>query len=110
LRGFAYRSAGPQEFDEPTGGKFEALLGTEYRFPLYERIFYGAAFVDTGEVSESIHTFHFSDYRVSVGFGIRFIIPFLGPTPFVVDFGFPILKEKTDDTQLISFTLGSLPY
>lgn len=110
IRGFEYRTVGPQEFDEPIGGKFEVLLGSEYRFPLYERIFYGAFFVDSGEVSEDIRKFRMSDYRVSAGFGIRFIIPFLGPTPFVVDFGFPLLKERDDDEQVISFTLGSLPY
>ena len=110
LRGLEFRSVGPQEFDEPTGGKFEVLLGTEYRFPLYERIFYGAFFLDSGEVSTEFEDFRLDEYRLSGGFGIRFILPFLGPTPFVIDFGFPILKEPGDDQQVVSFTLGSLPY
>ena len=60
-------------------------------------------FLDTGTVEKD---FGVSSYRASVGFGLRWIIPFFGPIPMALDFGFPIAKDKQDDTQILSFTLG----
>ena len=45
--------------------------------------------------------------RVSVGVGVRLVIPFLGQRPIAIDFGIPILKESEDETLLISFNFGS---
>ncbi|WP_368886557.1 BamA/TamA family outer membrane protein, partial [Klebsiella pneumoniae] len=41
----------------------------------------------------------------SVGFGFRIKIPFLGSAPIALDFGFPIRKQRGDDTQVLSFSL-----
>lgn len=110
LRGFEFRSVGPQQFDEPTGGEILLLNGAEYTFPLYERIFRGVLFADGGFVSENIDTFELNDYRTSIGFGLQFFIPFLGPTPFSIYFGFPFRKKDTDDRQVVTFTLGTLGF
>jgi outer membrane protein insertion porin family len=41
-----------------------------------------------------------------VGFGFRLIIPMMGPVPMSFDFGFPLVKEEGDDTQIFSFSMG----
>ena len=41
-----------------------------------------------------------------MGFGVRWTIPFFGPVPLALDFGFPISKDENDDTQVFSFSLG----
>lgn len=110
LRGFEFRSVGPQEFDEPTGGEALLVNGLEYSFPLYERIFRGVFFVDGGLVAENLDDLDLNEYRTSVGAGLQFFIPFLGPTPFTIYFGFPIRKEDTDDRQVVTFTLGQLGF
>ena len=66
----------------------------------------GVLFVDSGTVTEDIG---FDDYRVSIGFGIRLYIPQFGEVPIAFDFGFPLLKEDTDEEQLISFS-AELPF
>lgn len=48
----------------------------------------------------------FSDIRVAVGFGIRIKIPFLGPQPVALDFGFPIRYQDGDDRQVLSFSIA----
>jgi outer membrane protein insertion porin family len=46
------------------------------------------------------------DYRVSAGFGVRFVVPMLGPVPIALDFGFPIVKGPGDREQVFSFWVG----
>ena len=48
----------------------------------------------------------FSNMRVAVGFGLRVKIPFFGPTPIALDFGFPIRSESGDDRQVLSFSIA----
>lgn len=84
------------------GGTFRFFAGAEVRQPLYEDILSGVAFIDTGTVDDSIS---FSKYRVSVGVGLRILVPQVSPVPFAFDFGFPLLKENTDDTRIFTFTV-----
>ena len=49
------------------------------------------------------------DYRVSVGVGLRLYLAALGPAPLAFDFGFPIVKQETDQTQIFSFS-AELPF
>lgn len=108
LRGFEYRGVGPFERDDPIGGKF-LLQGTaEYNLPLYEDTLRGVVFVDTGSVSENVSASAVSDIRVALGFGVRLRVPQLGRVPIRIDFGFPVKKESDDETELISFSLGTL--
>jgi len=108
LRGFKYRTVSPKSNDESTGGEALWLMSTEFQFPVYERILQGILFVDTGAVGEDLSDRSFGDVRVGLGAGVRVRIPFLGPIPFAVDFGFPVLKERDDDKQLVSFSLGRI--
>jgi outer membrane protein insertion porin family len=105
IRGFRYRGISPRSAgtDTPIGGKFMMFAGGEYSAPLISDVIRGVVFLDTGTVEKD---FGVTTYRASVGFGLRWIIPFFGPIPMALDFGFPIAKDKQDDTQVLSFTLG----
>lgn len=109
FRGFDYRTVAPRGLrpngrvsPEPTGGDWLFFVGAQYEFPVFERFIGGVAFIDTGTVTEDVS---FDQYRVSVGLGVRLYIPQLGQAPLAFDFGFPIVKEDTDDTQLLSFSI-----
>ena len=47
-----------------------------------------------------------STVRTSIGAGIRLTLPILGQTPIAIDFAVPITKNRDDDTQFVSFSLG----
>ena len=117
LRGFQFRTVSPKSDDtvgagsatgdyQPIGGSWEFFAGAQYEYPIFAESLAGVLFVDSGTVT---NTPGFSEYRVSVGFGIRLSIPQLGPAPLAFDFGFPILKQENDETQLFSFT-AELPF
>jgi len=105
LRGFDFRGISPRSkgTDQPIGGKMMAVLGGEYIFPITADTLCGVLFLDTGTVEED---FMVTTWRASVGFGIRLYIPYFGPIPMSLDFGFPINKDVQDETQLFSFTFG----
>ena len=44
--------------------------------------------------------------RVSSGVGVRLTLPIFGQVPLALDFGFPVLKGRQDETQIVSFSLG----
>jgi outer membrane protein insertion porin family len=98
----------PTTRDEPIGGRFLALSGVEYQFPLVGNSLRGVTFVDAGTVSSDFGFSGLSDVRLSVGFGFRIFIPspmFQG-VPITLDFGIPLLKRGSDETELINFSLG----
>jgi len=105
LRGFGFRGISPRSLgtDEAIGGSFMFFAGTEYIFPLVADQLKGVVFLDSGTVEKD---FGISTYRVSAGFGVRWVIPFMGPVPMSFDFGFPIAKDEQDDTQVFSFSVG----
>jgi outer membrane protein insertion porin family len=105
VRGFAYRGISPRSAgtDKPVGGDFNAFVGGEYTFPLIAEVIRGVVFLDSGTVEEN---FEVTTWRASAGFGVRWHIPFFGPVPFRLDFGFPLNKHDEDDTQVFSFTFG----
>jgi outer membrane protein assembly complex protein YaeT len=117
VRGFEFRSVGPQADDDPTGGNVRMVGTVEYSFPIipgfdqtyapeWRADFLRAVlFCDAGNVEEDLDAFTFDDFRVSLGFGFRVKIP-LFPAPVALDFGFPIREEKGDDTEIFSFTVG----
>src|SRR5581483_9280614 len=105
LRGFQYRGVGPDIDGYKVGGDFMLLNSLEYQIPVKanDQIYF-VGFIDSGTVESRIN--QFTDYRVSAGFGVRFIVPILGPVPIALDFGFPIVKGPNDNTQVFSFWLG----
>ncbi|HTM10704.1 MAG TPA: outer membrane protein assembly factor BamA, partial [Verrucomicrobiae bacterium] len=129
VRGFTDRSLAPREkriickkvknnqFDTPNdgcgagfnahaddvlvGGGKEAVGNFDLTFPVMEKYgLRGVAFFDMGNAFDQ---FRFGDLRRSVGAGGRWLSPF---GPLRVEFGFPLNKQKGDDTSVIGFALG----
>jgi outer membrane protein assembly complex protein YaeT len=105
VRGFEYRGISPRSAgtDEPIGGETMLFAGAEYSFPLVAEQMRGVFFVDAGTVEED---FSVETVRVAVGFGLRWTVPLFGPVPMTFDFGFPVVKQDEDETQVFSFTIG----
>lgn len=110
FRGFDYRTVGPrgvrndngQPSPDPIGGTWSFFWGAEIQQPILGDGLALAFFMDTGTVNDE---FSFDNYRVSVGTGLRLYIPQLSPAPLAFDFGFPIVKEDTDDKRLFTFDI-----
>ncbi|MHB1425456.1 MAG: outer membrane protein assembly factor BamA [Gemmataceae bacterium] len=105
IRGFMWRGVGPNVNGFFTGGDFMLLNSLEYQIPVVakDNIFL-VGFVDSGTVSPRIN--EFSNYAVSVGFGVRFTVPMLGPVPIALDFGFPVVSPAGDIQQIFNFWMG----
>jgi outer membrane protein insertion porin family len=83
------------------GGNKQAVGNFETTFPVMEQYgLRGVAFFDMGNAFD---TFRFSDLRRSIGAGARWLSPF---GPLRVELGFPLNKQKSDDTSVIGFALG----
>lgn len=110
FRGFDYRTVGPRSIrndnglpsDEPVGGTWSFFFGAEIQQPIVGEELALAFFMDSGTVTNDIG---FDDYRMSVGVGLRLFIPGLSPAPLAFDFGFPIVKEDTDEERLFTFDI-----
>jgi len=112
IRGFEYRGISPRghyrgtdiiKKNDPIGGDMMFYAGSEYTFPLIGENLRGVLFIDSGTVEESCS---FTNYRISIGAGLRIKIPFMGPVPMALDFGIPVMKAEYDDTQILSFSVG----
>lgn len=104
MRGFQFRGISPDINGFKVGGDFMFLNSLEYQIPVIANDqVYVVGFVDTGTVESKIEL---KDYRVSAGFGLRFVVPIFGPVPIALDFGFPIVKNQADQEQIFSFWLG----
>jgi outer membrane protein assembly complex protein YaeT len=105
LRGFQFRGVGPDINGFKTGGDFLLLNSVEWQIPVRanDQVYF-VTFVDSGTVATRID--QITDYRVTAGFGVRFVVPMLGPVPIALDFGFPIVKGPFDNTQVFSFWMG----
>ena len=118
FRGFKFRGFGPRALthdptdppdtlaEDTVGGTWSFFAGAQVEKPLMDQYVSGVAFIDSGTVT---YDPGFSDYRVSIGAGLRVYIPALGPVPLAFDFGFPIMKQDGDQTRLFSFSLD-LPF
>jgi outer membrane protein insertion porin family len=83
------------------GSNKQAVGNFETTFPVMEQYgLRGVAFFDMGNAFD---TFRFSDLRRSIGAGARWLSPF---GPLRVELGFPLNKQKGDDTSVIGFALG----
>lgn len=104
MRGFQFRGIGHFVNGFNEGGNFELLNSAEYQIPLLANDqLYSVFFCDTGTVEESTKI---TNYRVSIGTGLRIVVPMMGPVPIAIDFGFPLVKGPQDQTQLVSFWVG----
>ncbi len=110
FRGFRFRTISPRGVrndtggpsDDPIGGSWMFSFGTEIRQPLVSDMISGVAFIDTGTVTNEPG---FDNYRVSVGVGLRIRVDLLSPVPLAFDFGFPVVKEDTDQRRLFTFSI-----
>ena len=113
LRGFQFAGIGPR--DRPTGdplGAKQFYTGTlELGFPLGlpdELAIRGRIFADAGSAwgldKTDADVQDEASLRASVGAGITWQSP-LGP--FVIDFGFALLKEPFDRTERLSISFGT---
>ena len=46
------------------------------------------------------------NFRATAGFGVRVVIPAMGPVPLAFDFAFPIKSQAFDDERVFSFYVG----
>lgn len=105
LRGFAYRGVGPHVLGQNVGGIMSLLGSIEYQFPLTANDqFQMVVFTDTGTVENG---YSITDYRVSVGTGLRVTMPALGPLPLAFDIAFPVVKGPDDRERIFTFFIGA---
>ena len=107
IRGFYFRGASPRApGGVVVGGHFMLLASIEYLFPITaDDMLRGAIFCDTGTVEPSIDDWD-DKYRVAPGFGLRIVVPAMGPAPIALDFAFPVSKNPDDREQVFSFFVG----
>ena len=105
VRGFSYRGISPIANNARIGGQFSFLGGAEYLVPITADGTLGAvAFTDFGTIQDT--SAKLTNLRLTVGFGMRVTVPMMGPAPIALDFGFPLMKENDDLTQVFQFTMG----
>jgi RNA polymerase sigma factor (sigma-70 family) len=91
-RGFEFRSPASEPGPCEKGSDFQFLNSVEYQVPICAKdTIYRVAFVDSGTVEKPVDH---QDYRVGAGFGVRIVVPQLGPVPISLDFAFPIVGCK----------------
>ncbi|MBX3727000.1 MAG: outer membrane protein assembly factor BamA [Xanthomonadales bacterium] len=111
IRGFEDNSLGPRDaqFGRPIGGAFRTIGTLEAVFPTpFQRAADNTRlswFVDFGNVYPSVDDFEFRDYRVSTGLSFQWRAP-IGP--IVLNFAFPLQKDRDDEVERFQFTFGSL--
>jgi outer membrane protein insertion porin family len=90
IRGWPRSKLGPMLKGNPIGGKSMIESSLELRYPIYGKLS-GTIFTDAGNVWESSYSYHFNEFRYSVGIGLRYRIP-IGPVR--VDLARPIYDKK----------------
>jgi outer membrane protein insertion porin family len=81
------------------------MLGTvEYRVPVTaDDMINIVAFSDFGTVEPDVSV---DNFRVTVGVGLRVVVPAMGPVPLAFDFGFPVKSSEFDEERIFSFYVG----
>lgn len=104
FRGFAFRGVSPREMGVATGGTWQMLGTVEYRVPVTaDDMINVVAFSDFGTVEDSVSV---AQFRATVGFGMRVVVPAMGPVPLAFDFAFPVSSEPFDNERVFSFYVG----
>ncbi|MBN8552631.1 MAG: outer membrane protein assembly factor [Caulobacterales bacterium] len=103
VRGFDYQGVGPQ-FDDgtPVGGSSLFETSLEVRRRQVWRDLGVAAFVDAGSIGTGTMP-DFADFRISVGAGIRYDLPF---GPIRADIAIPIDRRDSDPQFQIYISIG----
>ena len=104
FRGFAFRGVSPVQGGVYTGGNFMVLGGAEYTLPVTaNEMIKVVGFTDFGTVNDQVAL---SNFRLSVGGGVRIVVPAMGPVPIALDLAVPIMKDQTDIQQVFAFYIG----
>ncbi|MDG1893453.1 MAG: BamA/TamA family outer membrane protein [Fuerstiella sp.] len=104
FRGFAFRGVTPRVGGVAVGGTWQMLGTVEYRVPVTaDDMINVVAFSDVGTVEPDVSI---DNFRVTVGVGLRVVVPAMGPVPLAFDFGFPIKSSPFDDERIFSFYVG----
>ncbi|MDP7277666.1 MAG: POTRA domain-containing protein [Planctomycetaceae bacterium] len=107
FRGFDFRGVSPRQDGFPNtgiGGRFMALGSVQYQFPITaDEMISGVVFTDFGSIEDRITL---DDFRLTLGGGLRVMIPAMGPVPIAVDWGVPLVKQDFDDERMFSFYIG----
>ncbi|WP_165068332.1 BamA/OMP85 family outer membrane protein [Paludisphaera rhizosphaerae] len=105
LRGFQYRTVSPKALGVPVGGVMMALGSLEYQFPwTASDTVQQVVFTDFGTVEND---YSFSKLRVSVGTGLRLMIPAMGPIPLGFDLAFPVMYAEGDALRYFNFSMSA---
>ncbi|MGH6944777.1 MAG: outer membrane protein assembly factor BamA [Geminicoccaceae bacterium] len=113
LRGFQFAGLGPRDTttDDALGGNLLYTGTVEQRFPLglpEELRMFGRVFLEGGTLTDlDIHSSDIEDsgsLRASTGIGLSWLSP-LGP--IAIDYAFPFLKEKEDQTESFRISFGT---
>jgi outer membrane protein insertion porin family len=110
IRGFERRSVGPIDpgTGTPIGGNFSLLETVEYTVPLSpDDSMRGAIFYDAGNVWADSSGFDFGDQKQSAGVGIL-MYPGGGAIPISLYLGWIINKQPSDQSEVLSFTIGTM--
>ncbi|MFA5291502.1 MAG: BamA/TamA family outer membrane protein [Phycisphaerae bacterium] len=104
VRGFEYRGISPRSGadKDPVGSRWIATASGEVTVPLTTEALSALFFVDTGMVDTG-------GIRVAAGIGIQILLPqWFGPVPMRFELATPFIKSEDDDTQMFSFSVGTL--
>jgi outer membrane protein insertion porin family len=108
IRGFDFRRMGPHQDGIPVGGETYVFLSAEYSFPIFVEFLRGAVFYDLANLTPNVEGLFNVQWRHSVGFGLRFLIPQLGNVPVKLDFGWALSSTAEDSEEVVTFDIGSL--
>ena len=100
VRGFPYRSIGPEDQNEDNyGGQTMYILTAELTHPIYS-IVRGAVFIDIGGAGKD--NFEFGDINIGVGYGLRIKLPNI-PAPLRLDLAFPVVNNQDGVSSKLRF-------
>lgn len=106
LRGFQYRGVGPRVLGQNVGGFMMAVGSLEYQFPwTASDSLHQVIFTDFGTVEPN---YSFNNLRVSIGTGLRVVIPQFGPVPLGFDLAFPIVHAEGDRLSYFNFSMSAM--
>ncbi|TWI67783.1 autotransporter secretion outer membrane protein TamA [Desulfobotulus alkaliphilus] len=102
IRGYSYKSIGPEEKGTVVGGRSMVETGGELRWRM-ENNFGLVAFLDGGQVFTSSELQLEDDFYWGAGLGLRYYTDF---APFRLDVAFPLNRRARDDSFQIYISIG----
>ena len=110
IRGYDTRDVGPKERtylffgeEEAIGGEARILNSLELKYK-WSRFFRLYGFIDSGGVWKQVSDFDLGDIKYSIGLGVGFDIPQLGP--FRLDYGFAINPDEDQGSGRLHIQTG----